>query len=340
MGKPLSPETAAELRRRRRIGMLTRDQIAHIDREYPGFRWETTLAGAAEAHIRELAEFVALRKRYPRQREGLLGKWLDNQRHRKHDTTATKLLDQHFPDWRDTGPAPATFSERVMELSRFVATHGRLPKQREGSLGKWLARMRDRGTNEQQSVLDAEVPGWRTPERHPVSFSQRVQELASWLIANDHRMPGSSEVDAAEARQYQFLLAQRDRLREACDRVFSGSGTLADQKTLLEQGVLHLMLPGWSLTAQQRHERIGANLHLNALGTGKLPIRGGLDRRRLRAFRDKHKQGKLTDPIARLVAAAAPADVKPDDGTSPPAPDPRAIAQRVAAGEPWQDLLD
>lgn len=70
------------------------------------------------------------------------------------------------------------FVERLVELKRFVWEEGRLPRESDGGVGRWLLSMRAGASPGEAAVLDEWVPGWRW------SFGQeRLLAMVSRLVA-------------------------------------------------------------------------------------------------------------------------------------------------------------
>lgn len=235
--------------------------------------------------------------------EARLGRWMDTQRRleraRARDGTGTmtperERLLEAIPGWR-WSPRQQSWRESYLDLTRWVATHGRLPLASAGDpverhLAHWvsfqreLRRRRDdnggRMSPGRQALLEA-VPGWcRLPPRRPraASWHASYGELTRWVATNG-RFPSSSAAGHAERRLARWTAYQRSEKRR---RERDGAGPMTpDRQARLEA------IPGWEWCPLPSWEESFHELARWAATHGRLPSATAKDRceRRLGRWR-------------------------------------------------------
>jgi hypothetical protein len=166
---------------------MTPERTAFLDAELPGWREGRPYRKPIEAWEQRLdavVRFTQAHGRLPRtgtrnRDEAKHGDWLDRQRADELLTEHRRtLLTSNLPGW-DTVPARADrqvvrlrsfeqrWGERLVEVTAFVESNGRLPAASRGigerCLYEWLLKQRHAATlsEERRMRLDQNIPGWR-----------------------------------------------------------------------------------------------------------------------------------------------------------------------------------
>ena len=150
-------------RRLYKTGKLSQERIDALN-AVSGWQWEAE--DPFHSNLAKLVEFVASTGRLPKKAEKPLGTWVSKQRHRYK---TGKLSQEKIAAlnavsgwcWEAEDPFPGN----IANLVEFVALNGRLPKQSEKPLGKWVNAQRQlykKGKLSQEKIdaLNA-VSGWQ-----------------------------------------------------------------------------------------------------------------------------------------------------------------------------------
>ena len=121
-------------------------------------------------NFEEVRRFHEKHGRWPKQREGALGKWCITQRQAKkgnltHPISATRVakLDAIGFDWGSVMTADEKWDATLDDVRQFREEHGRWPKYSDGTLGWWCNTQRQakkgNGHNRISSVQIAKLDG-------------------------------------------------------------------------------------------------------------------------------------------------------------------------------------
>lgn len=122
-------------RQARKNGRLTKDRIRRLDAV--GFVWEYDWAEEWYKNYEALKVFYAEKKRWPKVKDGALGRWCCTQRKLRRqaglsEERASALETIGFP-WSSDD----VWKEKYDRLQTFRQINGRWPTSREGALGSW-----------------------------------------------------------------------------------------------------------------------------------------------------------------------------------------------------------
>jgi hypothetical protein len=100
-------------------------------------------------NFEEVRRFHEKHGRWPKQKEGALGKWCAHQRQAKKGKGTNRVspariakLDGIGFDWGSTMTAEQRWDENFEAVRRFRDVHGRWPPRSEGALGEWCGKQR------------------------------------------------------------------------------------------------------------------------------------------------------------------------------------------------------